>query len=810
MQWNLFNNESGNELADINICGAWEETTGGPQVLVTIIDTGVDDGILDLPVDATDVIDPAGGMDEDFYYTVTQNPEHGTLVSSVIGALHNGQRMGGIAPDCNFFWVATDLANNFDQEAVATGINVAVFGRGSKVINMSFTGGGAPSENLEMAFNNAIAEGVILVAPSGNLGVNTIAMPANYPSILAVGGSTIGGNRQSSSNYGPLLDIVAPAEEIMSIDIGGTVYGLFGKTSAAAPHVAGIAALMFTVKPELKGEAIRNILRRTAQKSGTIPYAIGDLSIGSRNDEMGFGIPNATACVLTAKEFETTSGVLDMHMRNSLKDFGVEPDNVTKHANFVLWNSPDIWIPENTGNEFYEHRNPIYSGPGSTETVLVRVINKSNETVPINSLNVKLYWSKTGGHTNTWPENWDGTTTYNAIPVGGPVGNPNGQVNTFSSIEPGEQGLYFFTWDVPNPDDFVGYMNSDPNEFSFLARIDSNDDPMTNEIMVDGDVWTNTRNNNNIVWKNVVVIEPAPGPAPMTGTISITNFDSVTKSYSLEFGVDWEEIGKLIYDEAEVTLQMDNELYQNWSNNGSLVSNATENSQKFLVTDDEVVFDNISLEPGETRNITLTFNFLVDELTNKKEYYYHFIQRDISTDDIVYGKTFLIKKGESSTFDANAGNDQQIDKNESVTLSAESITAPATYNWYDPQGNLIFTGQDISVSPELTQQYTLEVINNSDGVKDYDNVTVTVNPFVLGVIAPNPAQTQITIDYIAEDATSAYLILTEVSTSNTFNHIIDTQVGQHQIDVSSYATGIYLVTFVCDGTAIETKTIIIE
>ncbi|HAT65707.1 MAG TPA: peptidase S8, partial [Flavobacteriaceae bacterium] len=46
--------------------------------------------------------------------------------------------------------------------------------------------------------------------PSGNLGVNTIAMPANYPSILAVGGSTIGGNRQSSSNYGPLLDIVAP------------------------------------------------------------------------------------------------------------------------------------------------------------------------------------------------------------------------------------------------------------------------------------------------------------------------------------------------------------------------------------------------------------------------------------------------------------------------------------------------------------------------------------------------------------------------------------------------------------------------
>lgn len=160
--------------------------------------------------------------------------------------------------------------------------------------------------------------------------------------------------------------------------------------------------------------------------------------------------------------------------------------------------------------------------------------------------------------------------------------------------------------------------------------------------------------------------------------------------------------------------------------------------------------------------------------------------------------------------DADAGDDGQIDKNESITLSATPINEPATYNWYDLQGNLIFTGQDITVSPALTQQFTLEVVKDIDGLKDYDNVTVEVNPFVLGAIAPNPAQSQVTVGYIAEDAASAYLILTELTTNNTFNHILSTQASERIIDLAGYPTGIYFVTLVCDGTVIATQQLIIE
>jgi len=135
---------------------------------------------------------------------------------------------------------------------------------------------------------------------------------------------------------------------------------------------------------------------------------------------------------------------------------------------------------------------------------------------------------------------------------------------------------------------------------------------------------------------------------------------------------------------------------------------------------------------------------------------------------------------------------------------------PATYNWYDPDGNLIYTGQDFTLSPAYTQQYTLEIIKDADGLKDYDTVTIEVNPFVLGTMSPNPATNHVTINYIAEDASSAYFMLTAQSTGNTYNYIIDTQEAQKVIDVSSYPTGIYLVSLICDGNLVETKQLIIN
>lgn len=515
--------------------------------------------------------------------------------------------------------------------------------------------------------------------------------------------------------------------------------------------------------------------------------------------------------MLTAQAFDTEN--LDLHMRNSSKDYGIEPDNVTKTANYVLWNSPDIWIRNEIGYS-YNHENPVYENNDSKAYVYVRVINKSNTDFQSGNATLKLYWSKLH-NSNSWPSIWDGSTTVNGVVVGGLVPDLTGNSTGIAipSMKPGEEQILIFEWDVPNPDDFDGiFPYNDASDFSFLARIESNDDPIDdltnqNEVLEGSDVWVNTKNNNNIAWKNVTIIEPKPIGSLAKG-VNISNLSNETKIYTLEFVKEDTSVGKAIYEEAEVTIQLDSDLHQNWTNNGAIVNSATLTNQQFKVTDNNVVFDNISLLSNEIQSLQISFNFLTDQLTDKEEFIYHFIQRDKATSDIISAKTFCIKKGESSIFDANAGEDKEINKTESITLIAEDINEPAVYNWYDPEGNLIYTGQDITVSPTLTQNYKLEVIKEADGFKDYDDVQVAVNPFVMGIMAPNPVQEQVTINYIADEASSAYLIVTELNTNNTYNYILDTVQTDILIDMAAYNTGIYFVTLVCDGTAIDNGTLI--
>ena len=104
--------------------------------------------------------------------------------------------------------------------------------------------------------------------------------------------------------------------------------------------------------------------------------------------------------------------------------------------------------------------------------------------------------------------------------------------------------------------------------------------------------------------------------------------------------------------------------------------------------------------------------------------------------------TIINSKSPSPTFDADAGSDETIDRSQSVTITAAQINEAAVYNWYDREGNLIYTGTDLTVSPEVTKTYKLEIITDTDGYKDYDQVQVTVNPYRLESLVPNPATSQ--------------------------------------------------------------------
>ena len=116
---------------------------------------------------------------------------------------------------------------------------------------------------------------MLVVGASGNENYNGVDYPAKLPGVLAVGASTRADTRAYFSNYGARLDLVAPGEGIFSTlrAPGQHSYGYYGSsgsgTSFAAPLVAGTAALVRGLRPDLTQEAVYELIRRTADDVGT-------------------------------------------------------------------------------------------------------------------------------------------------------------------------------------------------------------------------------------------------------------------------------------------------------------------------------------------------------------------------------------------------------------------------------------------------------------------------------------------------------------------------------------------------------------
>lgn len=258
-------------------------------------------------------------------------------------------------------------------------------------------------------------------------------------------------------------------------------------------------------------------------------------------------------------------------------------------------------------------------------------------------------------------------------------------------------------------------------------------------------------------------------------------------------------------------ITLDSTLVAAWNAGGSLGSNyalANTTGNKLVATGDSMELNNIELQAYEYATMYVTFNFLTAELTSKNKFVYHITQEDETSGEVYGGETFIINKLPRMAFSAYGGEDEFIKMNDEITLYAESINEDALYNWYDPDGNLIYTGADLTVSPLITQTYKLEIIAETDGYKDYDEVTVNIMPYHIESLIPNPVNSQLTVTYDAQGATSAYLMLVNQTTSNSDNYILDTEESSIGIDVSGLPTGLYSVILVCNGEIQSVKNLV--
>ncbi|MGI8893422.1 MAG: S8 family serine peptidase [Bacteroidia bacterium] len=823
-QWGLANSVG----SDIKACLAWQTTEGSNNIIVAVLDHGID---LSHP-DLTNIHPYSFDAETGTSPSVIRG-SHGTACAGISGATSdNNQGIAGVAPLSPLMSISHNLVIDPNvANTLAAGLSWA-WQNGASVISNSWGHNSLIDPIITDAINDALnlgrnGLGCVVVFATGNSNGGVIYPANSFDDILAVGAMSPCDERKNpsscdgegwGSNFGPKLDIMAPGVLIPTTDLQGTngydptdYFQYFNGTSSATPHVAAVAALILSVNHNLTQKQVADIIESTAQKVGGYPYATAPgRPNGTWHVEMGYGLIDAEAAVLLAQSMCTEP--MDLFIKDTYFDFGQEPNPDTG----PMWISEDIWV-RNNPDGLFEHQNPI---PQQDNWIYVRVRNKS--CVASTPATVNIRWAK-AATALSYPIHWNNSLTCNGPGTASMGKEVAPQPNLpIPIIPPGGDYIVPILWnDVPDPIDYTNCNNTfatEPWHFCLLAQIISQDDQISGQ---GPGLYDWVQLNNNIAWKNLTVEDAPQYPPPISdcenerlagGAVAVGNpYTDHEDSYDLIFKLSDNYEGNIL-DVAEVRVYLDPETWDKWAKGGYMgeyIEVRREDCRQLIVTGDNATIRNLYYEPLERSMIFVSFNFLVDEVTPEHNFDFNVIQTHHEGGGVIGGELYKVIRPVRSSFDADAGGDMTVSKNDSVTLSASSIGEPAYYNWYDPTGAIVHKGQNFTVATGVTTKYKLEVIALADGFIDYDSLTVTVKEFEIKSITPNPATNQVTVEYVAENAASAFIRITPAFQNVSNDYPLNTVNTTTVINVSSYLPGVYSVILYCDGVAVDVKQLVI-
>ena len=261
---------------------AWDFTTGD-DLTIAVIDTGVDldhpDLVSKLWVNADEI--PDNGLDDggngyvddscgwDFVNDDAEPQDdywHGTHVAGIAAAdTDNGQGVAGVSWGARIMPLKALNASGDGNYADLASAIVYAADNGARILNLSL-GGEDHSAALAEAVGYARERGCLIVAAAGNES-GAVLYPAANDGVLAVVATTRWDGRWCRSNYGPEVDAAAPGADIYSTTLNGTYLSASG-TSAAAPHVSGLAALVWSVRPDLTNDDVARVITETVRDLG--------------------------------------------------------------------------------------------------------------------------------------------------------------------------------------------------------------------------------------------------------------------------------------------------------------------------------------------------------------------------------------------------------------------------------------------------------------------------------------------------------------------------------------------------------------
>ena len=276
----------GQQIMNLGGERAWNFSIGSDEVIVAVVDTGVQVDHRDLADNIhrnmaeyngrSGIDDDGNGYVDDIYGWdfVNNRPNglddnrHGTHCAGIIGAAANGIGVVGINQKVKIMPLKfLDAGGSGSTDNAIAAIHYAI-DNGAHVISNSW-GGGSRSELLDRAIQRAINAGIVVVAAAGNEQSNNDASPsypANYQNVIAVASTDERDDLSSFSNYGRnTVEIAAPGSRIISTVLNHNWASLSG-TSMAAPQVAGAIALAISVNDSLSVNDIKQLMCDSARR----------------------------------------------------------------------------------------------------------------------------------------------------------------------------------------------------------------------------------------------------------------------------------------------------------------------------------------------------------------------------------------------------------------------------------------------------------------------------------------------------------------------------------------------------------------
>jgi len=265
---------------------AWDTSFGSNNVIVAIIDTGVNTAHEDLAdniwVNQDEI--PGNGLDDDGngyiddingYDFPYEDPipndvnGHGTACAGLAAAVQDNNKGGtGVAPRAKIMSLKASLDSGFFYDSNNTAAYLYAADNGAKIVSCSFFSDRV-SQMERDAIDDIWSRGVLPIVAAGNDNSVLPFYPGAYENVMSVAATTENDERAGFSNYGTWVDVACPGVNLRTTSTSGAYLSTFGGTSGATPQVAGLAALIWGAVPNSTNASVRAAIEDTAAVLGT-------------------------------------------------------------------------------------------------------------------------------------------------------------------------------------------------------------------------------------------------------------------------------------------------------------------------------------------------------------------------------------------------------------------------------------------------------------------------------------------------------------------------------------------------------------